>query len=76
MNHSQSFTQRIALGSMVGLAALLSAQAVEAQPRWGRPNPPRFGACFYRDPGFSGDFFCANAGQSLGRLARGMSDQI
>ncbi|MEO8362595.1 MAG: DUF4214 domain-containing protein [Vicinamibacteria bacterium] len=76
MNHPQTFNHRIALGSIVGLAALLSAQIVEAQPQWGRPNPPRSGVCFYRDPGFSGDFFCANAGQNLGRLARGMSDQI
>ncbi len=47
------------------------------QPRqWGRPHPPRAGACFYRDAGFSGDYFCMRAGDRWPRMPRGFNDQI
>jgi len=46
------------------------------QPQWGRPTAPRSGACFYRDPNFRGPYFCANSGEHIAVLSRGMNDQI
>jgi multidrug efflux pump subunit AcrA (membrane-fusion protein) len=41
-------------------AALLGA----AQYTWGRPSQPQSGACFYKDPGFQGDYFCVRDGEN------------
>ena len=54
--------------------ALVPASA-DAQ-RWGRPNVPRSGACFYRDVDFRGDYFCVRAGEALEALPGGMNDEI
>ena len=64
----------IASGLLCGLA--LIAQPVSAQPRWGRPRTPRAGACFYRDAGYRGDYFCVEAGESISSLPRGLNDEI
>ena len=62
--------------ALVG-AFLVSMPAVaSAQLRWGRPNVPRDGACFYRDAGFRGDYFCVNAGEFLPNIPRGLNDEI
>jgi peptidase inhibitor family I36/beta/gamma crystallin len=37
---------------------------------------PRNGACFYRDTGYRGSYFCAQAGDSLESLPRGFNDAI
>jgi hypothetical protein len=47
-----------------------------AQLRWGRPAVPRAGACFYRDAGFRGDYFCVRAGEDLPYIPGGLNDQI
>jgi hypothetical protein len=47
------------------------------QPRqWGRPHPPRAGACFFRDAGFSGDYFCMRAGERWPSMPPGFNDRI
>jgi hypothetical protein len=62
--------------ALVG-AFIVSIPAVAAaQPRWGRPNLPRDGACFYRDAGFRGDYFCVRAGEDLPWIPGGLNDEI
>ncbi len=46
------------------------------QPQWGRPTAPRSGACFYRNPNFRGPYFCANSGENIAFMSRGMNDRI
>jgi hypothetical protein len=58
------------------VAACTLAGAAEAQPRWGRPQVPRDGACFYRDKNFDGDYFCARAGENIPSMPSGLNDQI
>lgn len=43
---------------------------------WGRGNMPREGACFYRDPNFSGDYFCVARGGSYDLVPTGFNDKI
>ena len=37
---------------------------------------PRDGACFYRDAGFRGDYFCVRAGEDLPWIPAGLNDEI
>jgi len=53
-----------------------NTQYGNTQPQWGRPTAPRSGACFYRDPNFRGSYFCANSGENIAFMSRGMNDQI
>lgn len=45
-------------------------------PAWGRASLPREGACFYRDKGFKGDYFCVARGASYPLVPREFNDQI
>ena len=56
---------RFAPAVVVGAFILSMPAAASAQLRWGRPTVPRDGACFYRDAGFRGDYFCVRAGEDL-----------
>lgn len=47
-----------------------------APPRWGHMEMPRAGACFFRGPGFQGDYFCMSAGDSYDALPPGFNDTI
>ena len=47
-----------------------------AQWNWGRPHPPRAGACFYRENNFRGDFFCLKEGERWPSLPAGFNDRI
>lgn len=77
MNQPRSLKMRyLALACIVGASTMASAQTGGPQPRWGRPTAPRSGACFYRDPGFGGPYFCARAGENIAFMSRGMNDQI
>jgi hypothetical protein len=62
------------------LLLMLAATALPAlaqQPqRWGRPHPPRAGACFYLAGYFNGDYFCMAAGDRWGAMPRGFNDVI
>jgi plasmid stability protein len=44
--------------------------------RWGRERFPRDGVCFFKDPSFRGDYFCARSGDSLGSVPDDMNDRI
>jgi hypothetical protein len=59
----------------LGALALVAAPVVEPQD-WGRPDFPRNGACFFRDPNFKGDYFCVKAGRDYSSLPSGMNDRI
>ena len=64
---------RIAIFSWVAVLAV--APAAFAQ-RWGHGREPGNGACFYRDADFRGEYFCIDAGRSVGELPRDMNDAI
>lgn len=49
---------------------------VDRGPVWGHEAFPREGACFYRDEGFRGDYFCVARGSSYPLLPRGFNDSI
>jgi len=57
-------------------AAMLAASASLSAQHWGRPSSPRDGVCFYKDPDFRGDYFCARSGESVGSLGKDMNDEI
>ena len=65
----------ITLFVLVSAPALL-AQDVGRSLRWGRPQFPRGGACFFKDSGFQGDYFCLRSGQMAGSLPSGFNDRI
>ena len=56
--------------------AVLSASSAAMAQRWGRGSLPRDGACFFKDPNFSGDYFCARSGDSFSSVPDGMNDRI
>lgn len=45
-------------------------------PAWGRASVPREGACFYRDVGFKGDYFCVPRGGSYTEVPSDFNDRI
>jgi hypothetical protein len=45
-------------------------------PVWGNQPVPREGACFYKDPDFRGEYFCAPRGATYTGLPRGFNDRI
>jgi hypothetical protein len=47
-----------------------------AQRDWGRPHSPQSGACFYKDGGFRGDYFCIKDGERWPSLPPGFNDRI
>ena len=54
---------------------LATSSQVMAQG-WGAGPLPRQGVCFYRDPSFRGEYFCAGAGENRDRVPAGMNDRI
>jgi len=60
----------MASGLMLGAPSMVLAQ------RWGHEPFPREGVCFFKDPNFHGDYFCAGAGDSLAAVPDGMNDRI
>ena len=46
------------------------------QYQWGRPRPPRVGACFYKEPDFRGDYFCLKLGENWSSMPPGFNDRI
>lgn len=65
---------RFAFIAMLFLA--LSYLPASAQRQWGRPHPPRSGACFYKAGNFEGDYFCLKAGDRWPSMPSGFNDQI
>jgi hypothetical protein len=76
MNRRFAVSHVVAVASIAGALGLFTEGTASAQPRWGRPNAPRAGACFYRDANFQGDYFCAQAGDDLPDLPGRMNDEI
>jgi hypothetical protein len=68
-------TARTMIMLFAGSAVLATSSPVMAQ-RWGSGPFPREGVCFYRDPNFRGEYFCASAGENLSRVPSGMNDRI
>ena len=58
-----------------GLVIFGAPSAASAQ-RWGHGPFPREGVCFFKDPKFNGDYFCAEVGDSFGKVPDGMNDRI
>lgn len=44
--------------------------------RWGQGTFPREGVCFYKDPNFRGDYFCARSGENSSSVPDGMNDKV
>jgi hypothetical protein len=68
--------RRVTVMLVTTAAVLLIVADGYAQPRWGRPEFPRTGACFYRDADFRGDYFCVRGGEDIADMPNGMNDQI
>lgn len=58
------------------LLLVLVSLPASAQYRWGRPTPPRVGACFYREVGFRGPYFCLAVHERWPSLPEGFNDRI
>ena len=59
------------------MVAVVLAYAVPASAqRWGRPRPPRAGACFYQNANYGGDYFCVEAGDEYDVMPEGLNDRI
>jgi hypothetical protein len=58
------------------LFCLAALPAVAQRPQWGHPHPPRAGACFYKDAGFNGEYFCLRAGDRWPTMPSGFNDRI
>ena len=75
-------TRNIARRQGRGIAAAIAVVRVwagapaEAQRGWGRPRPPRAGACFYQNANFGGDYFCVQAGDEYDVMPEGLNDRI
>jgi hypothetical protein len=61
--------------ALVAGVTLASAPGASAQS-WGRPRPPRSGACFYEHINFEGRYFCYAAGSSNDSVPRGLNNEI
>jgi hypothetical protein len=55
---------------------MLAASSTSAAQRWGREQFPREGVCFFENPNFNGDYFCAGVGDSSGRVPDNLNDRI
>ena len=63
--------------TVVAVVAVVLAYAVPASAqRWGRPRPPRAGACFYQNANYGGDYFCVEAGDAYDVMPEGLNDRI
>jgi hypothetical protein len=63
------------LAAVVLGVLVLASPGLDAQ-RWGRPRPPRAGACFYQNANFRGDYFCVSAGDGYDEMPDGLNDRI
>ena len=61
---------------VVLLLLVFASLPASAQWRWGRPTPPQVGACFYRAPGFRGQYFCMSVHDRWPSLPPGFNDSI
>ncbi len=69
-------TRRRGVVAAVGMVVLLFAASPAHAQRWGRPRPPRAGACFYQNASFGGDYFCVEQGDEYDVMPEGLNDRI
>ena len=67
---------RIRIAAITAVLLLAASLPAFAQWDWGRPRPPRSGACFYKDNNFRGDYFCLKDGDRWPSMPRGFNDRI
>jgi hypothetical protein len=60
---------------VVCVASIAHVSPAFAQ-RWGHGDVPRQGACFYKDPDFRGEYFCAEVGAHIAAMPNDMNDEI
>lgn len=61
---------------LFSFSSLPGVAQVQFQFQWGRPRPPRSGACFYKDTNFRGDYFCLKPGDNWSSMPAGFNDRI
>lgn len=69
-------TTRLVAAALMVAGALTLPSTTEAQYNWGRGSQPKSGACFYKEPDFEGDYFCARDGENQRDMPHGMNDKI
>jgi hypothetical protein len=62
--------------ALVVLLGGTGRSTLTAQIRWGNPNAPRDGVCFYEDADFRGRSFCATARENIPDMPPGLNDHI
>jgi hypothetical protein len=55
---------------------LLGAPSMALAQRWGHGPFPREGVCFFREPDFRGEYFCAEPGDNVAAVPQDMNDRI
>ena len=76
MTRNIASTQGRGIAAALAVGLLLSAAPAHAQRGWGRPRPPRAGACFYQNANFGGDYFCVEQGDEYDVMPDGLNDRI
>jgi hypothetical protein len=67
---------RLRSAPMFILLLLVTSLPAFAQYQWGRPHPPRAGACFYKESNFRGDYFCMKLGERWPSLPGGFNNSV
>jgi hypothetical protein len=62
--------------ALILVGVVLAFPAAAFAQRWGRERFPDAGACFFKDAGFRGEYFCIRAGDGVERLPDDMNDAI
>ena len=65
-----------AMYALLASGALLGASSTVTAQRWGHGPMPRFGACFYQDADFRGEYFCVGPGEDVDSVPDDMNDKI
>src|SRR5215471_1330508 len=61
---------------LLAWVVVLGASSAASAQSWGRDRFPRDGVCFYKDPNFNGEYFCAGSGDSVSAVPKDMNDKI
>ena len=61
---------------LFGCVAVVAVSSPVLAQRWGQGGFPREGVCFFKDPNFHGDYFCARSGENSGSVPDGMNDKV
>ena len=61
---------------LIACFAVVAGASPALAQRWGQSGFPREGVCFFKDPNFRGDYFCARSGENITAVSEGMNDKI